>query len=89
MTKRIKAHPLFAVWRPDEAVECLDVPNDTYQFVWDVIMPLLPKRQEHACDPVYPLRNFWSQVPKHHRIQLNKAADQHEAEYRKVVGEKV
>jgi hypothetical protein len=87
MTKKIKPHPLFAVWRADEAAECLTVSEETYLHLWNKIVPLQPKPREEREEPTYeyPLKTFWSQVPHAMRRELNQAADKHEAEYRGVV----
>ena len=88
MTKKIKPHPLFAIWRADEAAECLEgVSRETYRHLWNVIVPLQPKPREDREEPTYeyPLRTYWSQVPHSMRRELNAAADKHEAEYRKVI----
>jgi hypothetical protein len=82
MTKKIKAHSLFAVWRADEVAECLHVSEEAYQHLWNVIVPLQPKPRQEQPTYEYPLRNYWSQVPPAMRKELNQAADQYEAEYR-------
>jgi hypothetical protein len=87
MTKRIKAHPLFATWRADEVAECLNVSEEIYRYLWGVIVPLQPKPRPEREEPTYeyPLKTFWSQVPRAMRRELNQAADEHEAEYKGVV----
>ena len=87
MTKKIKPHPLFAVWRADEVAECLNVGDEAYQHLWNVIVPMQPKPREDREEPTYeyPLRNYWSQVPHAMRKTLNKAAEEHEAEFRSAI----
>lgn len=89
MTKRVRPHPLFSVWRADEAAECLPLNESTYRFLWNTIVPLQPKLREDREEPTYeyPLRNYWSQVPPAIRRELNQAAAKHEAEYMTIVGE--
>ena len=87
MTKKIKPHPLFSTWSADTVAECLPVSNEIYKHLWNVIVPLQPKPRPQEPTYEYPLRSYWSQVPPAMRRELNKAADKHEAEYRKVIND--
>ena len=73
-----KPNDLFNYWRADEAAECLELPDETYSFLWIEIVPRQGKKEFHE-DRVHEEKNlarYWKLVPEEHRVILNKAAEQ-------------
>jgi hypothetical protein len=73
-----KPNDLFNYWRADEAAACLELPDETYSFLWNEIVPRQGKKEFHE-NPVHEEKNlarYWKLVPEEHRVILNKAAKQ-------------
>jgi hypothetical protein len=73
-----KPNDLFNYWRADEAAACLELPDETYTFLWNEIVPRQGKKEFYE-EPVHQEKNltrYWRSVPEEHRVILNKTAEQ-------------
>ena len=52
-----KPNDLFNYWRADEAAECLELPDETYSFLWIEIVPRQGKKEFHE-DRVHEEKNL-------------------------------
>lgn len=85
MSTKIRPHPLFRLWTPDEVAECMPgIRGDStlYRELW-ACTEHYKKFDREDCGPsdvveINSLSKFWSRFERFHQLELNRLAIQHE-----------
>jgi hypothetical protein len=71
----IQPHEAAGYWQADQIAECLEVNEEAYIELWNVVVPLYDDKPRGECpgEVCYDIASYWDKISDPCKLEVNRA----------------